>query len=1258
MIDRLLQPHLEPIARDFRRWQLWRCLAWCWAISAATGLGLLLVLRFASSSWPLAFPLLLIASLIAAAITVRRCRKISTDYRALAREIERENPQLHALLLTAVEQQPQSPDGGLNYLQQRVIDAAVEHHRQSPWGRKIAQRLSVAQRAHWLALCAFAVVMAGLWPRLARPGELWAGAERSGSVVVTPGDASVERGSGFVVLARFDGKLPPEATLVITPVNENSRRIPLTKNLADPVFGGGIPEVKGDLKYHVEYPAGQTRDFKVTVFEYPRLERADAKITYPAYTHLPDKTIQDTRRVSAVEGSSVGYSFRLNKQVTTAKLVAKDNSIIPLTGDTNNHTLYHAQFKLEQSHRYELLLVDDAGRTNKLPPDFVFAALSNRPPELKLTFPRGDQRVSSLEEISFQGQASGDYGLHAYGIAYTLGGGDPKTVELGHDSNANEKRSLTYVLPLESLEAQPDQLLSYYLWADDTGPDGRPRRTSGDLFFAEIKPFDEIFREGQSAEANNNDSQNGGGQQGNQTEKLSELQKQITTATWNLKRRENAPQPSAKFKDDAAVVRDSQQQALEQARALQEGMDDPRMKGFVDTATKAMEQAEKQLSEATEKNAVPPLGPALSEEQTASQALLRLQAREYQVARNSRSQRGSARGGQRSQQQLEQLDLKQAENRYETQSEAARPQSQEQREQLQVANRLKELAQRQQDLNERLKELQASLQQAKTEQERNEIRERLKRLREEQQDLLSDTDELRQRMERPENAARMADSRQQLEQTRAEEQRAAEALDKDAVPQALTSGTRAQRELQQLQDDFRRKNSGEFSDAMRQMRDQARQLAKDEEQIGKKLEQLGDPAQKTLDDADQRREVGGQLLKQEAALTNLFTQMRQVSEQSETAQPLLSKQLYDMVRQNNQEAINESIEKSSELLQRGFVPQAAPFEQRVHTNIDQLKTGVERAAESVLGDDTEALRLARRELEDLSRQLEREMTQATGERGTNAAGRNADGSARQLASSGRTGTNSTQAADERSPQQGRNGQSRSEQQTGEQGQARSGQQGQGEPGQQQAQVGSGRDGRQPGSQDQQGESGSGLASENSRQGGAQEAGNAQAGGGAREAGDRNGARDGARSAGGLNNLGPNGGWAGGGWGGANWTGPLVGEDFVDWTDRLRDVEEMVDYTDLRTEVARIRDRARAVRLDYKKFGKKPDWAVVKTQIAEPLAEVRSRISEELARRGSKEALVPLDRDPVPAEYAERVRRYYEELGKSEPQAPAQKGGFE
>jgi hypothetical protein len=530
MIDRLLEKHLKPIARDYWRCQLWRALARCWAAMAVVGGGLTLLHR--ATGWWAAwlFPLFNAAAAGWALVVWRRWRQSRPDYREIARRIEQENPKLHALLLTAVEQQPDAASGQLNYLQERVVHEALEHNRRRPWGGRIFERLFFTQCAHVLALVVLVGVWSGLW--IATPAGRSSLLALGQGVTVTPGDTSMERGSGLVVLARFDGELPGEATMVLKVANENERRVPLAKNLDDPVFGGSVAEVNNDLTYRVEFEGRQTRDFKVAVFDYPKLERADAKLTFPEYTGLPEKTIPDTCRVSAVEGSALDYTFFLNKPVTVARLVAKDKSVVLLTADTNRPNIYHRSFKLDQSRQYELQLVDDAGRTNKIPPQFVIDALKNRAPELKLAFPRGDQRVSPIEEVSFQAEASDDFGLKAYGIAYAPAGQETKFIQLGTNSGPNEKRPFSYLLALEQLASQPDQLLSYYVWADDIGPDGALRRTSSDMFFAEVRPFDEVFREDQSGGG----SQQGGQQSRGPAQKLAELQKEIINATWTLQR--------------------------------------------------------------------------------------------------------------------------------------------------------------------------------------------------------------------------------------------------------------------------------------------------------------------------------------------------------------------------------------------------------------------------------------------------------------------------------------------------------------------------------------------------------------------------------------------------------------------------------------------------------------------------------------------------------------------------------------------------
>ena len=114
--------------------------------------------------------------------------------------------------------------------------------------------------------------------------------------------------------------------------------------------------------------------------------------------------------------------------------------------------------------------------------------------------------------------------------------------------------------------------------------------------------------------------------------------------------------------------------------------------------------------------------------------------------------------------------------------------------------------------------------------------------------------------------------------------------------------------------------------------------------------------------------------------------------------------------------------------------------------------------------------------------------------------------------------------------------------------------------------------------------------------------------------------------------------------GADRGGPITGEGFRQWSDRMRDVEELLEDPQLRAEAARIRDRARGAREEFKRHAKEPDPKQLKAMVADPIRELRDRVAEEVRRRESPDSLVPIDRDPVPSRFTEGVRRYYERLG--------------
>ena len=726
------------------------------------------------------------------------------------------------------------------------------------------------------------------------------------------------------------------------------------------------------------------------------------------------------------------------------------------------------------------------------------------------------------------------------------------------------------------------------------------------------------------------------------------------------------------YASDVVVVHDAQTQALDQARQMLEEGENLRDRSALETAIKEMERAQTALEQA--KKSPEKLPAALAAEQAAYQALLKVTPREYRMTRSRNGGQGGS-AGQANQRQLDQLEMQREENRYETERQAAAPPNAQQREQLQTADRLKELAQRQQDLNERLRELQNALQSARTDQEREDVQRQLKRLRDEQRQMLASVDELRQQLAQSPNASSQAETRQQLDQTRSDMERAAQEMERESASRALAAGTRAQQSMQNLREDLRRQTASQFTEQMRQLRNEARELARQEEEIARGLESLNSAEHQSLDDSAPRQQISQQMARQQSALTNLLAGMRNVTEQAETTEPLLSQKLYDTLRRADQMHTDNLFQMGKQLVDRGFLPQASQAERSARTNITELAQSVERAAESVLGSEAEALRYAQKELDDLARQVEREMAGTGTNAAALAAGGNggaegqsnrlarAEGSAAAENASGNQGTNSTTGGNGRSTgsesqragnnSQGQEGGERNSAgaaQGGNRGQRANGEGNNGEQAsgeRQQNGQGEAAAGNNPGSgnrggnnsQQQANNNSSGQPADSSQPRQAEQAqngGNANGGGGAD--GGASGGGDGLRRF--AEQLGR-----------GNRTvddgGPITGNGFVNWSERVRDVEQVLDSQDLRNQLTTVRERVAVFRGEYRDRGRMPEGEVVRQQILVPLTQVRVWVQEELTRRQNAESLVPLDRDPVPENYSELVRKYYEKLGSAQ-----------
>jgi hypothetical protein len=504
-------------------------------------------------------------------------------------------------------------------------------------------------------------------------------------------------------------------------------------------------------------------------------------------------------------------------------------------------------------------------------------------------------------------------------------------------------------------------------------------------------------------------------------------------------------------------------------------------------------------------------------------------------------------------------------------------------------------------------------------------------------------------MEQEENRQRMEQARQQMEESRQHVREASKALEEGRLSRAITEGARAGQQLNDLRDQVRKETSDRFSSEMTEMRKEARQLDENQKKVTDQLDAWNQNPRQTLRDTEERKGVRTGLEQQEAKLDKLLERMRQTVQEAEETEPLLAKSLFDTARKADDQKIPDTLKVTRRLLDAGITDDATKASQRAGQGIDELKKGVERAAERILGDETAALRRAQGEVDDLGDQVDREIAQATGRdanrqqpdsrqaRGQQRRGNQTDPNGpatkdQPAQKGGQRGQQGDQAGEQRA-QTGQQAEQAGQQASSGEADARKSQQPGGQRRQSQGLRGRGRQNQQGQDQPGQNQPGENQSQDGQPQDGQRGQGRIQnrgaAGGGRRQGG-------GANQPSGLDQLleGPARGPG----------GPVTGEGFRQWSDRMRDVEELLDDPELRGQAARIRDRVRGAREEFKRHSKEPDWNQLQSLVADPLRELGQRIAEEVRRRESPDSLVPIDRDPVPPQYAEGVRRYYERLG--------------
>lgn len=831
------------------RWSR-RAFLRAWMLGAVTAgamlmVGLLGVWLLAPDGIPLVFVVLTVGLVAGVALSFAflPLRRPPSD-RQIARYIEEQAGGLDEVVVTAVDKSRTHTGAVVDLLVGDAIRAArgVDPHR-----IVTGESMTRAAIGGAIGTLVFAVAFWFFAPSASRAIDV-AGSylfPHYYAIQVTPGSVKVREGQPVTVTARIpgiDGGLVPSITVGQGDAARSARMTPSAAAAMEGKPGASSDEfaitlnnITASFPYRVTAGSASSGEFHIEVIRPVHVSRIDVSYQYAPGLGLESHTDADSGDIYAPAGTKVQLTITADKPVASGQLRLGDGTAVTLSG---HNQVLTGELVVARDGSYRVALNDIDGLSNDGGTEYFIRMLDDRPPDVRILRPAGDKKVSPLEEVPIEARADDDYGVRSLELVIKSNAGREKVVPIGAPISGSVATG-NHTVFLEDLNVKPGDVVTYYARATDVGRGRRSTESRSDIFFLEVKPYEEEFvaSEGQA-----------GGMQGEPETGLEDLiaqQKDIMAATWKLDARARRGGPGAQSAPDIRAIAEAQTSLKNKTEEIAAGMSanlaaqrrrqGPQARGLTRPGDDPLPKATEAMARAAAELERLRIGPALPHEEQALAELLKAAAeiRRRQVA--LQQARGGGGNGNREQPDLstlfdQQLRKKQETN-YEQQSTTQDTSAQNQDENDPLAA-IRELARRQEGLSKQQRDLAKNKEQLTPE----EVKRQLERLTRDQEELRQQAEALSKQMQQQQGAqgaqGAQGSQSQKLREISDAMRNAAGDLRRQDPQQASARGAKAGEALRGLEQSLQGSRPEERKRAMGDLQLEARQIADAERRLG------------------------------------------------------------------------------------------------------------------------------------------------------------------------------------------------------------------------------------------------------------------------------------------------------------------------------------------------------------------------------------------------------------------------------------------
>jgi hypothetical protein len=315
------------------------------------------------------------------------------------------------------------------------------------------------------------------------------------TLTATPSESVVDEGADVDINATMSGRAREAVVLHVRESGDVDWRQE-TMDAAEDGFTARLVKLRTTAEFFVAAGPERTAVQQVVVRHPLKITSARVEVTAPAYTGVAVAT-HESGSFSAIQGSTAKVRFELDRAPAAATLVVKDPAKpkepprridmgvddrqlsveVPLTADM--------EYSVEARDGDGMPLIANKHRVR---------VTADQPPSVTFEAPNESTEVHTLAEVLIRARARDDFGVTRVGITFQVNNEEERTLIL-HDVDQPHQREVRaeQVMMLEQFLLTQKDCVAYYAFAEDNRPDN-PQRTTTDLRFIDIRPFQRVYR--------------------------------------------------------------------------------------------------------------------------------------------------------------------------------------------------------------------------------------------------------------------------------------------------------------------------------------------------------------------------------------------------------------------------------------------------------------------------------------------------------------------------------------------------------------------------------------------------------------------------------------------------------------------------------------------------------------------------------------------------------------------------------------------